>query len=588
MSFLVPQFLWALLALIPLALVYLIKVHPVRKKTSAWFLWDGIFQERRAASLLQKLRDWLSLLLMILAFIFLILGLAQPVLQKDKEIKQLVLIIDTSLSMNAKGHLEAAKKAARVWIRSLPAGGRAAIFSISGELLSETGFTDNRRELMRGLDGIELTDMPLNAPLLNPFVRDKAKQDQQRIILFSDGCFADAKALPKGIEWEKVGSAFDNVGITTFDVRRVPREDQPVGIFFRLFSGYSETTKVEVALSQGTSENLQRIFPVTLAPGLNDPIITTVPNGATGRWMLKLDPPDALARDNVAYAVVPEVHPIRVAVRAPKTLAFWQNCVEAFSEGTSGLQLVNDHPDLELFRGKVPSVSATRLAIFAPQGSSPFWKKISGEPTEASIRVLSAEHPLMRYANLDGRLVGGVQKIVPPDQAVVLAETDSGIPLIYKTTQNGRTAYVINFDPAQNDFFLRPLYPVLIWSLATELMGLEEVDSLSTRPGGVLNLPNPFVEGLAQTTNQPPFNFSNQQIGPLRKMGFYTVTSGTNRMTVACSGAPLAEMQLNNKDVVASGSVSRKMSFPLSEIFLVIALLILTLECVLYHRRKVG
>ena len=60
MSFLLPQFLWGLLGLIPLAVVYLIKVHPVRKQTSAWFLWEGIFQERRAASFLQKLRDWLS------------------------------------------------------------------------------------------------------------------------------------------------------------------------------------------------------------------------------------------------------------------------------------------------------------------------------------------------------------------------------------------------------------------------------------------------------------------------------------------------------------------------------------------------
>ena len=127
MSFLLPQFLWGLLALIPLGLVYLIKVHPVRKKTSAWFLWEGIFQERRAASLLQKLRDWLSLLLMALAFIFMVLALAQPVVRNGATAGRLVLIVDNSLSMNAEGRLEEARRAARGMVRSLPAGGRAAV-----------------------------------------------------------------------------------------------------------------------------------------------------------------------------------------------------------------------------------------------------------------------------------------------------------------------------------------------------------------------------------------------------------------------------------------------------------------------------
>ncbi|MBN2785052.1 MAG: BatA domain-containing protein, partial [Pontiellaceae bacterium] len=127
MTFLLPHFLWALLGLIPLTLVYLIKVHPLRRKTSAWFLWEGIFQERRAASLLQKLRDWLSLLLMALAFILMVLSLAQPVLQGGGNAERLVLIIDNSLSMNADGRMAEARRAAQGMVRSLPTGGRAAV-----------------------------------------------------------------------------------------------------------------------------------------------------------------------------------------------------------------------------------------------------------------------------------------------------------------------------------------------------------------------------------------------------------------------------------------------------------------------------
>ena len=586
MSFLLPHFLWGLLGLIPLALVYLIKVHPVRKKTSAWFLWAGIFQERRAASLLQKLRDWLSLLLMALAFILLVLALAQPILSKGDGAGRLVLVVDNSLSMNADGRMDAARSAARGLVRSLPAGGRAAVFSLSGELLSVTGFTGNRRELMRGLDAVHGTDVPFNAEALNHFVRDDSMAGEQRMVLFSDGCFAGA--LPDGIELVKVGTPADNAGITAFDVRRIPGENQPLGIFFRIFSGAAEPVELDVVLSHSTVENLQRVFPLTLQPGLNEPVITTIPNGLPGRWILAIEYDDALERDNTAYAVVPEIAPVRVAVRAPETHLFWQLCVEAFGGGVNGLLLTNTEPDLELFRGNADSASAPRLAVFAPAGSSPFWSGISGEPVEAAVRVVLPSHPLMRYANLDGRVVGGIRQIEPPGQAVVLAETDEGVPLIYKTSQEDRTVYVLNFDPAQNDFFLTPLYPVLVWSLASELMGLEQDHPPSIRAGGVAQMPTDMPEGEVRPPEGDGFRYANRHVGPLSQFGFYEVSSGEKQRVIACSTPPISESNLDNSAVVGISDAARAAGFPLAEWFLVAALLLFALECVLYHRRKVG
>ncbi len=588
MSFLLPHFLWGLLALIPLALVYLIKVHPVRKKTSAWFLWEGIFQERRAASLLQKLRDWLSLLLMALAFILLVLALAQPIFRKDAHDGRLVLIVDNSLSMNADGRMDAARQAARGWVRSLPAGGRAAIFSLSGELLSTTGFTSNRRELMRGLEAVHGTDAPFNAGALKHFIRDESMAGQQRIILFSDGCFSGAEALPSGIEHVKVGVPVDNAGIVAFDVRRIPGENQPVGIFFRIFSGAAKPVELDVVLSQGMEGNLQRIFPLTLQPGLNEPVVTTIPNGSPGRWQLALEHEDALERDNHAYAVVPEIAPVRVAVRAPETHLFWKLCVEAFDAGVNGLLFIDKEPDLELFRGNAEAVSAPRLAVFAPAGSSPFWGSISGEPMESAVRVVLPSHPLMRYANLDGRVVGGIRQIEPPEQAVVLAETDEGVPLIYKTSQAGHTAYVLNFDPAQNDFFLTPLYPVLVWSLASELMGLEQDHPPSIRAGSVAQMPADMPEGEVTPPFGEPFQYANGRVGPLSQFGFYAVSCGEKQRVVACSTPPVSESNLDNSAVLGVSDAARAAGFPLAEWFLVAALLLFALECVLYHRRKVG
>jgi hypothetical protein len=567
MSFLLPQFLWGLLALIPLAVVYLIKVHPVRKKTSAWFLWEGIFEERRAASFLQKLRDWLSLLLMALAFICMVLSLAQPVLRDGASASRVVLIIDNSLSMQADGRIDDARRAAREWVRSLPAGGRAAVFALSGDLVSETGFTASRRELMRGLDRVEANDVAFNPAALNHLGRGDAESDQQRILLFTDGCFAGD--LPESIELIKVGEPQDNVGISAFDVRRLPGENTPLGVFFRVFSGAAEPIEVDAVLSQGTADNIQRVIPLTLQPGLNDPETMTLPNSAPGKWFLTLELSDALSSDNHAFAFVPEPDPVRVAVRAQETQVFWQLCVESFGEGLNGLVIDNDDPDLELYRGQVGDGSAERLAIFAPIGESPFWTSVSGEVEEAPIRVVLPTHPLMRFSSPDGLVVNGVRKIEPSAQAVVLAETDSGVPLIYKTTQEGRTAYVLNFDPALNRFFLHPQFPVLVWSLASELMELEREPPSSVRAGGAIVT---HVDG---------------SVGPLTEFGFHDILAGGVTQTVACSTAPETEIGLDNSAVEVEGQV-RSTGFPLSDWLLAAALLLLTLEFTLYHRRKVG
>lgn len=583
MSFLLPHFLWGLLALIPLAAVYLIKVHPVRKKTSAWFLWDGIFKEHRAASLFQKLRNWLSLLLLMLAFIFLVLALAKPIFTHQIATEQVMIILDNSLSMNAKGRLDEARRTARGIIRSLPAGGRAAIFSLSGELVSATGFTASRRELMRGLDTIKGTDIAFNPDALKHI----SFTDSQRIILLSDGCFEGADQWTQSIEWIKIGKPTFNVGIVSFDARRIPGENQPLGLFFRVYASSPEPVEVEALLTYGTDQEVRRVFPLKLQPGLNEPQLVNLPFGEAGRWTLRLNVTDTLARDNVAYAVVPEIDRIRVAIRAPETHLFWQLCVNAFDDGINGLEITDQSPELELYRGAVSAQTADRLAIFAPTGTSPFWKSITENPFEASARVILPSHPLMRYAKIDGLVVHGVRNITPPEQAVILAETDEGIPLIYKTTQENKTAYIFNFDPAKNYFFLHPLFPVLVWSAASELMELEQEPAASIRAGSIVHLPSEQKHGTVIFPDGKIQPHSTRRFSPLEYNGFYQFKSLEKQLDIACSGASISEIELDNSSIEPTLS-SKTNPIPLSEGFIITALLLLFLECVLYHRRKVG
>jgi hypothetical protein len=586
-TFLIPQFLWALLALAPLAVVYLIKVRPRKRKTSAWFLWEGIFQERRAASWLQKLRDWFSLALMALAFILLVLALARPITRDGTAAERLVLIVDNSLSMNADGRLEEARRAAMGLARSLPAGGRASVFALGEELISATGFTASRRELTRGLDSVRGSDAPLNISALEHFFGPGETNGTRRVILFTDGCFAGAGELPEGVELVKVGRPADNVGINAFDVQRVPGADRPLGVFFRVYSNADTEREVDAVLSFENTADIRRVIPLIVQPGLNEPEILELPNGEAGRWILTLEIDDALARDNTARAVARDADPVRVAIHAPETAVFWRLCVDAFGEGVSGLALTGENPDLTLCRGAVNAASADQLALFAPKGASPFWRSVGGEPTEATARVVLPDHPLARYADLDGVVFHGVRDIAPPEQSVVVAETDAGVPLVYKSTVEGSTAYVFNFDPALNHFFLHPLFPVLVWSAASELMELEDTPLSMISAGAVAKLPAGFESGEVVTPDGEPLPFTDGCFGPLDRFGFYEVTSGSNTMTVACGGAPVVESRARSEVETAEVAASAG-GFPLSDWFLLAAALILALECALYHRRRIG
>ena len=228
MSFLSPFYFWFMLGLIPLVAVYFLKVRPRRKPTSAFFLWERLFDQKRSTSLFQKLRDLLSLLLMLLAFIAIVLALTAPVFNNDQR-KDLFIIIDNSASMSAKDRngtrLDEARSLAKDIIRSLNHNQRAAVASMSLDVRYMSHFTTSPRTLIDAVSQIEPSDCPFRNKALDslllagdierqtkdPNQQSQSVKDDYRILLISDGCGLDAN-VPDFVELFKVGSNRDNVG----------------------------------------------------------------------------------------------------------------------------------------------------------------------------------------------------------------------------------------------------------------------------------------------------------------------------------------------------------------------------------------
>lgn len=593
MNLLRPQMLWFLGLLGPLAAVYLLKVRPVRRGTTALFLWDQILREKRSSALLRRLRDILSLLLMALAASAVVTAMGRPVLTSTEDERDIVLLIDNSASMGAtdgsRTRLARAKQTAGDILTAMNLNRRAMLGTVADEVRVLVSLTSNQKSLMEGLREVSQTDLPFRRESLSAFRTTGMPSGDYRTILISDGCFEGGEGLD-GVELLKVGASAENVGIAALDASARFGSDERLDIYFQLASSFKEDRALKVLISRDRPENVVKVYPVTVSPGLNPPEVLTVEPGGYGRWILKLDQTDALSKDDTGYAAVPEPRPIRAAVNAEKGSFFFTRCVEAFSTRANLMTLTQESPEVIITSGRnIGSQTSCPRIIFNPTGSSPFWEEL-GAPCEPSpVQVLIPDHPAIQFSDVEACAFDGHVLITPPQGAVVLAQTADGVPLIFKSVRDAGSAYVINMDPDRSEFFLSAYFPVMVYSMAKALTGKQSEQPACIRVGSYVNVPPPAKGQVISVTNPggERAELGTGRIGPLRELGFYEVKTTRGTETLACSLLTPSESLLDNSEVAdTTGPLPRGRS-P-SYFLIAAAILIAAVESMLYHRRRVG
>ena len=607
MSFANPAFLWALLSLIPLAAIYLLKVRPVRKPTTAWFLWEDILKQKKATSLFERLRDLFSLLLMAAAFAAIVLAMARPSFSTDKQ-RDLILLIDNSASMSAADNgttrLQQAKTTAKEIVQGLGGSQRCSIGSVSDSLQFLANLSDNPRELLLGIEKIEPSSLAGNPRLLAQLLNNKtdavkeetnesSDDSNPRIILISDGCF-DAP-IPDGIELLKVDGGSGNIGIVACDMRYLPGGTNRLGVFFQVASSFSKTVEAEMTLGFESPDDLTKFVPLTVKPGLNPPEIFELEEAPAGKWYVQLDvaPRDELALDDSVCLYLPPRRPIPIAIDAEDRY-FYENCVQAFSQQDGLLELQaepDDQTQLLIGAGQftTPENYAGDLLIFGPQGESPFWTDVGDEIQVLDPQAIDAEHPAIRHIDATVLNYVGARDLSLPAGAEVLVQAESGTPLIWRATSSGNSALVFNFDPLASDFYFSAWFPVVVYSSATHLAGRTSQRPATWRTGEFLTLEGAST-GESSTLKLPDgttTKVSGESYGPLQQTGFYEIENAKGQWFAACNLlSPSESMTENGKVESTAEPINRGSS--LSAWLTLLAMAALAIEAVLYHRRKVG
>jgi hypothetical protein len=565
MTFTSPAFLWIFAAIAPLIAIYFLKVRPRRMPVNAFFLWNQIFEERKASSLFQRLRDLLSLLLLILTIGALAFAAAGPVFEKEDK-RDLLIVLDVSPSMKAKSGnqetIKLSKERAREMVQALNGTRRAALASVSDELRFLCHLSAAPKDLLDALAKVGVSDAPVANPAIRALNALAGKSEKNhRVLLLTDGNGGWNGLDPK-IEVVRLGGKTSNAGIVAADLAWAESGGNLARFYYGIASTFPVETHAELELRHEDGGGLMRLVPVILKPGEETSATLDVEDARAGKWTAVLRINDALAADNEVAMGLADRRAVTVRLDTKDTY-FFERSVDAFDKTGGILSRVESGGELAISQGTVPNDE--RLLIFAPTGTSPFWKSVGDEIDVLAVENKAPDHPLVKSLDLEAIRFEGARKVEPIDGSLILAASETGQPLMWKSQVDGRAAVVVNLDPARGDFFLSPWFPALVHSAALHLAEREE-KLLATYPTGSR------VEA------------ADQYVG---KRGFYSVKQAG--VSIPFGGALMdrAETLLDGNG--PKGSAQPVVTgYPMAVWLTVLAVVVLVAESLLYHRRKAG
>jgi hypothetical protein len=142
-----------------------------------------------------------------------------------------------------------------------------------------------------------------------------------------------------------------------------------------------------------------------------------------------------------------------------------------------------------IYPGELPEArpgAAAPSLLFINPPPNPFFEVSGVFSNTGTVRV--ADHPLVRYVDWSNVHVRQARQIVPPEWADVLVQSEGG-PLVFVGETGGQRVAVISFDLHESDLPLQVAFPILFSSLINYLVPAQAFDaSQGLQPGESLTI----------------------------------------------------------------------------------------------------
>lgn len=502
MGLLAPIALVAVPLLGVIVVLYLLKLRRPTTRVGSLVLWSSLLRDREANSLWQRLHVSPLLLLQLLILGLLILAFARPWVPSGEAVGQnAVLVVDVSASMGSRdqaggpSRLDQAKAQAKNIVDALPDGATAMLIASTDHATLVVPSTDDRSRVRSAIDGlttqVQQSDMVEALKLAGAVA---SRQANSAVWLFSDGAFPAAggqvAALPARFTFVQVGAtrrAEGNQGITALDLQK---GGGGLDLFMQVSN--SEPVSVSRRLDLLADDVPWSARNIEIGPGKTAEVV--VPDVPLSARVLQaqLAGSDALAVDDVAWVVNRASVPANVllvtdddrflelSLSLLPTVTLYKVAPKDYKPGATvnGVSF-----DLTIFDGGVPTSTLQTLPggaimLFSPQAGNRL-VDVSGVvsavvPTAGaglSDSDQSARDPLLRFVDLSGVHVARAQKIILPNWAHAVVDSDAG-PLVIAGERDNRNLVVFAFDLHDSDLPLQTAFPLLMRNLVTYLLPL--------------------------------------------------------------------------------------------------------------------
>jgi hypothetical protein len=594
---------------IPLVALYLLKVRPRRAVVPTLLFFGQIFKEKQARSLWRRLRHLVSLLLQLLLLLLLVLALADPVFNWQlRQARRMVLVVDNSASMNATdvapSRLERARAEGHKVIAGLRPRDEMAVVTAGGRPQVVCGLTAHQASLRQALDGVAPSDSPTQVVEAVALARRLLADGPNReVVLLTDGCFAGAKELAGAddVRLLQVGARTANAGITRFQARRSLVD--PLGYEILAEVRNFSDGPLDVRFDLDLEGNPIEVVPLHLEAGGSWTKVFAKTAAAGGRLTAKLDPPDALAADNEARALLPrqQARPV-LLVSAPNV--FLEKVFEANPlvrlTMTSALPTAPPPGTLTVFHRMVPArLPPGPVFVIDPAGPCELWE-LGAKLVNPLVDKQDLDSPLLAHLKLDNVLLQEARALQLHCTPKVLIASATGDPLLFAVERPGGNVLVLTVNLDKGDLPLRTAFPILASNALAWFSHFEtEVrEAVAAGSSAEVDLPAPqsgsaeFLLRAPDGSTRPLRSAGGKtRVGPLDRAGVWSVVSGPESAVVAeiaCNVCNPAESDLRGPEGLASAAVAQGAGFfssPLWAYLLGAAWLLAGLEWYLYQRR---
>jgi len=622
MSFLAPLAFLGLTIAIPILLLYMLRLRRQEHVISSTFLWQQVIQDTEANTPWQRLKQNLLLFLQLLILLLMVLALTRPfVTVPTVSAGKIALLVDASASMNAtdidgQSRFAEALRQADDIISNMNPQDVISLIRVGDIAEPITSYTSDPAELRLGLDRITVglgqgdwdTALTLAAA-------GASGAENFNIVMISDGGIGSATRLPANIPqpiYVPVGQSADNVAITALATRSLAGQSPQL---FAQVTNYGDTqAEISLVISLDGVLSLSRSgtippksqLPIPFDEPINDPFETL-----SASLTFDDDVNDYLTLDNTAWTVQNEVNTRRIYYVSDGNNLFVEQVlrslpgVQTFRGNADNARLPNDEFDLYVFNKWLPDILPDGdMLIIDPPRTTPFFTVGSDIEDTDDIEVLATDSAITTFVDLDEMSLLKFRDITA-DWADPLITTSGGDILLAGET-NGQQIVIMPFDVRDSNLPLLIAYPVLMsnlidWFSPADIVtlpdGLSVGDSVVIHPPLLadsirVTAPDGVVNDLSINNNTLVFTDTSQlglyqleiiQGGEvMQSQNFAVNLFGTGESDIT----PIAEDALILGGTAMDGEATEQLG--LREfwwILVVLALIIMSIEWVVYHRR---